>query len=239
LQPRLQFEHVVKQLESTWATALAQQQASLQTALRHAISVGEFQRFLSQIEEVAREVGEAQLNITPEGQIESSGGNLPLAKAAEGIGQFFDIGTFTNREDELTQKVDAVLRELRKQKSPLRLIILTILLPLLINVLSDLMNPAIRKMIESKEEPLHGSNRTVQISDVKPQTDVRVKMVSAGVLNVREGPNSKSRLLGKLYHGQTVAVLQADRGWELVESQHSSIAIRGWVFSRYLEKANK
>ena len=53
-------------------------------------------------------------------------------------------------------------------------------------------------------------------------------------LNVREQPNTASRVLGQLTQGQAVTVWALDRGWMIVQTAEG---LTGWASAQYLQVA--
>lgn len=64
------------------------------------------------------------------------------------------------------------------------------------------------------------------------------RLVSADILNVRLKPSNKATVLGKLYFGQVVMLVEKNRDWVLISwsDEDKGLALQGWVFSRYVEK---
>lgn len=64
------------------------------------------------------------------------------------------------------------------------------------------------------------------------------RIVTADVLIVREEGNQDSTLIGKLYSGDFVKVIETQAGWSLVEwkSEDGDSSIKGWVCNDYLHK---
>jgi uncharacterized protein YgiM (DUF1202 family) len=64
--------------------------------------------------------------------------------------------------------------------------------------------------------------------------------VKADILNVRRIHAIKSQILGNLYFGQLVCVMEKKKDWTKIrwEDEKAEISIEGWVFSRYLKKFN-
>jgi len=65
-----------------------------------------------------------------------------------------------------------------------------------------------------------------------------MRLVTDRVLNVRRRNYQRSLLLGKLYLGEIVFVIEKKKNWTLIQWQDedNDLFIRGWVFSRYLKK---
>lgn len=65
-----------------------------------------------------------------------------------------------------------------------------------------------------------------------------LRIVSATCLNVRKKNSRKSAILGKIYLGNVVTFIERRKNWTLIEwaSEDNELIIKGWVYSRYLEK---
>ena len=121
-----------------------------------------------------------------------------------------------------------------------------VILPLLINlaaaeirdVLRD--HPAERKATIRlvKEETERRATQVLE-AGLPRQALARFRLVTASTLNVRARPARNSPRVGELHLGDVVyAVRSSKRSWTLVEwtPTDGEARIRGWVFSRYLDK---
>ena len=63
------------------------------------------------------------------------------------------------------------------------------------------------------------------------------RLVTAKVLFVRKSNYQRSELIGQLYIGGIVKVIQKKKDWTLIkwEDNDKDLMIKGWVFSRYLK----
>lgn len=66
------------------------------------------------------------------------------------------------------------------------------------------------------------------------------RIVTTGVLNVRERPKKHSDIRGKLFAGDLVIIKKKKKNWSLVEysNEETRVKIQGWAFTRYLRKIN-
>ena len=64
------------------------------------------------------------------------------------------------------------------------------------------------------------------------------RFINTNILNVREGHSTKARVIGKLYLGQVVRIIEKNKEWILVEfiDEEKDIYIKGWAFSKYAKK---
>jgi SH3-like domain-containing protein len=65
----------------------------------------------------------------------------------------------------------------------------------------------------------------------RPQTIVKANRNKDGKINIRNGPGSGNKVVGKAYYGVVFRILQHQSGW--VEVQHDS-GLKGWVSSNLL-----
>ncbi len=59
--------------------------------------------------------------------------------------------------------------------------------------------------------------------------------VTASVLNVRSGASTSHSVVGKLYRGNTVSILETSNGWHKVQLSNGKI---GWVSGQYITKTS-
>jgi len=65
----------------------------------------------------------------------------------------------------------------------------------------------------------------------KPQTIVKANKNNKDKINIREGPGSEHKIVGKAYYGVVFEILHHESGW--VEVQHES-GLTGWISSNLL-----
>ena len=89
-------------------------------------------------------------------------------------------------------------------------------------------NKEIAKLIKKEVNNTY-SNKTIL---------THFRFVKAECLNVRNSSSIKSMVVGKLYFGQVVRIIYKNKNWTLIEyiSENEEIHIKGWVFTRYLQK---
>jgi uncharacterized protein YgiM (DUF1202 family) len=75
-------------------------------------------------------------------------------------------------------------------------------------------------------------------STFNEKSDIKsFRIVSTTSLNVRKSSSNKSDIVGVLFLGDVVEVIEKGRKWSLISWQdsESDALVRGWVFSRYLK----
>ena len=143
------------------------------------------------------------------------------------------------RLEEIAQKI---IEEIRRLKSPLlEKILQWFIFPLLVGLL--LSHPITDYHIKSflsanKREAKKHINHQAHSSFENKDILEGFRYVVADSLNVRLKGSIQSPSIGILRFGDVVVLLKKGRHWSLVEWQdrEGQAAIRGWVFSRYLEK---
>ncbi|GEC88140.1 SH3 domain-containing protein [Brevibacillus brevis] len=127
-----------------------------------------------------------------------------------------------------------------KFKEPFfKTVILSIVLNLVSSMIFWVFQPALdeyRKTIQNKPQSIKQIKSAVSQSEISKEALVDYRFVSADTLSVRQKPSSKSSKLSTLYFGTFIRVVETRKDWSLVEWTSDDTLIRGWVFSRYLEK---
>jgi hypothetical protein len=201
----------------------------------------------SQLDKISTEISTKSFEITPNGAaLKVEGQSVSLVDANAQIEEFISRSTslaeLAKAQDKFADRMEAVLAEIKKLKSPIQLLIFSILIPVVLSLLTDFY---IKPYLESEFRRLGKKEieRKIQeeaISLGLQEEDLKnLRMVITSVLNVRNrsGKNN-SKVIGALYHGQIVMLLSIDRDWSLVEFSEDNVRLRGWVFSRYLEVIN-
>lgn len=146
----------------------------------------------------------------------------------------------SRQEDNFNQLVELI----ENQKNPLVVQILMIFLfPFILNLLSNLTYDRLIGIISpTKEEAKKVSikSTTNTIKTIVPYKKLRqnIRIVSANVLNVREGKSTKKQIIGYLFFGNIVEIVDKQRNWSLIRKYdpESETYIQGWVFTRYLKR---
>lgn len=140
--------------------------------------------------------------------------------------------------------MNRLVTEIRKNKDPfIQRIILSFIVSLIVSFLVTFLNPIIDEIrdhyvVKDKRTVTKIIQKTIPRVEISNDLLIGHRFVIADVLNVRDKGNRRSNLVGKLYFGQVVRVIEKRKDWSLIEWTDSDgeSAIRGWVFSRYLKK---
>ena len=147
-------------------------------------------------------------------------------------------------EETFLNGINRLITEIQKIKEPfIQRIIISILCPIIVWIIISFFNPLIDEIrdhlfIKDKRSAVKTVQQTIAKTEIPKNLLFDYRFVSADVLNVRSENNRKSMIVGKLYFGQIVNMIQKKKDWTLVEWQDNDgeVTIRGWVFTRYLKK---
>ena len=198
-------------------------------------SIGE--PFINRLATVAQSLTPIEFNINPDGSIVGQEASFKISDLQSAIASCINkssASTSVSFEIRLNDVLDNVV----KQHPILAKIIIFILLPIIINIYTSIY------FTEST-----GTNHSLLIKQIKkevqqqpidPDLFKQFRFVSSPSLNVRSEETKKSRLVGQLYLGDVVKIVNKKKNWTLVEYSDTSgeTIIRGWVFTRYLKKFN-
>lgn len=137
----------------------------------------------------------------------------------------------------------ALMRIADARKLSLKRILLAIftniLLPLMLSVVGNRIYDTLRSPGQKPRQLIERSIREeVKARRIPRSVTCQLRYVSTDVLRVRAKNAKKTRLIGKLYLGQIVEVLDRRKNWSHViwRNEANGLAIEGWVFSRYLRR---
>jgi len=130
----------------------------------------------------------------------------------------------------------------QKLKKPIATLLLIVILPFLINIISNLSTSYFENIIielanKPKREQIKAIKKEAQ-QDFSPDFLQDYRFVTASTLNVRCGPSTKNAITDEIYFGQVVKLIKKGRKWSAIEysEEDTGEVITGWVFNRYLEK---
>ncbi|MDR7091758.1 ABC-type tungstate transport system substrate-binding protein [Cellvibrio fibrivorans] len=154
---------------------------------------------------------------------------------------------FFDNHDSLEGQINKLIELVSSLKEPFHHKLITLLLfPVILVIVSSVLNPIadfyVKKELKNNEKrQIEKELRTnVARMEIDKSYLSAFKMVSASVLNVRKSATKKSPVLGTLYFGNVVEVIEKHRSWTLISwrDSESGTAIQGWVYSRYLKRLN-
>ena len=140
--------------------------------------------------------------------------------------------------------IDTLINEIRSLKDPvLQRILAWLIYPLIVGLVLSVVSPIADYYVKEK---ITGGERRQVVKDVSRAITGAIndrvylnsfRVVTATSLNVRKLGANHSDVVGKLYLGDVVEVIEKDRKWSLIiwQDSENDASVRGWVFSRYLK----
>ena len=141
-------------------------------------------------------------------------------------------------------KLDRIITGIDQLSDPIHKKLLQwIVYPFIVSLTISLVNPVadyyIKKHLTAieKKAVVKDVSRCFASFTADAQSVARFKIVTVEMLNVRRGKSVKSPVVGALYLGDIVEVIERGRKWTLVEwcEADAKVSFRGWVFSRYIK----
>ncbi|HIF9256989.1 TPA: SH3 domain-containing protein [Photobacterium damselae] len=152
--------------------------------------------------------------------------------------------SFSVVSDSFSKSIDRLALEISKQNDPaLQKFLNWIIYPLIVGCLLSVINPVSENWVNSriqtdKRVVAKSLNHVVRDSSLDQNEVKSFRYVSADVLNIRSEPTIKAAVIGQLQFSSVVRVIDKQKKWTFIEwqSDESDSLIRGWVFTRYLNK---
>jgi hypothetical protein len=193
-------------------------------------------KWLEKFDSIAEAVRNTQLTINSDGSLSGGGAILQASEIEQVINSCLTESALTTDQIPLEIRIDNFLTTIGKQHPLIIKIIVFILLPFLINVYS---NKYYSDSVNNNQAQLIRNIKTeVNKFQLDPHFIGKYRFVATRQLNVWSRGTTKSRLLGKLYFGQVVRIIQKNKNWTLVEyhNETEEVVIKGWVFTRYIKR---
>ena len=155
------------------------------------------------------------------------------------------LGNAYSATDEgIGARLDKIIESLDRLRDPIHQKLLQwIVYPLIVGLAISFVNPVadhyVKKQLTASERKtvLKGVSRCFASFTADAPSVSGFKIVSVEMLNVRRGKSMNSSVVGALYLGDIVEVIEKGRKWTLVEwrGTEDNASLRGWVFARYLK----
>lgn len=164
----------------------------------------------------------------------------------ETIREILEESGLTKLSDSLDKSFEKMFAQISELKdSRLRKFIFDLLSKMVITFLFFIITPKLQVYYDAFFE----QNRNIVVKRIghlgqnlptekKEEIVKNYRFVTAKTLLVRNKPSQQSQILGRLYFGQVVNIVQKNRNWTLIswQDEQSGLSIRGWVFTRYIKK---
>ncbi len=164
-----------------------------------------------------------------------------LQQVVETIIDRVGSGSAERIELQLSRLID----EVKKLRDPIiEKILAWIICPLIVGIVVALVTLYGQQYLErNSSNEIRALKKAISrevVSIVGRDNLVDYRFVVATTLNVRAKSSSKAALVGTLYFGQTVQLIDRNDSWSRIRwtdgSDSNGAVLEGWVFSRYLEK---
>ncbi|NQT56949.1 MAG: SH3 domain-containing protein [Desulfobacteraceae bacterium] len=210
----------------------------------HHIKLKDIFRISSEMKEFYANLPDDEIVVQEDQSIACAGKTYDISEIKELIEETIQEAEFSD-DDKISKKdIERLLSEIKKVKDTcLQKIIWSFICPLIILLISLAIAPHIQDISKNvfsvnKAKVTKFIEREIPktLSDKNVLYDLR--FVIADVLNVRIRDYQRSDLIGTLYFGSIVRVIQKKTNWTLIvwKDEDNDLVIQGWVFSRYLKK---
>jgi len=210
----------------------------------HHIKLKDIFRISSEMKEFYANLPDDEIVVQEDQSIACAGKTYDISEIKELIEETIQEAEFSD-DDKISKKdIERLISEIKKVKDTcLQKIIWSFICPLIILLISLAIAPHIQDISKNvfsvnKAKVTKFIEREIPktLSDKNVLYDLR--FVIADVLNVRIRDYQRSDLIGTLYFGSIVRVIQKKTNWTLIvwKDEDNDLVIQGWVFSRYLKK---
>lgn len=199
------------------------------------------ERQYSELKNSAKEVSDLDFQFNNDGTVTAEENTYKLSEVQSLVDRFIENLDFGSRLQTIEEGINRLSREAKKTKNP---IVQQFIIGLVIWFLTTfLIGPRIIEF-QNKKSASQSKRvvRALKKEFIKPEFEnidfSHIRIVATTCLNVREENNRRSTIIGKIYLGNVVTVVERRKSWTLVEwvSEDNELKIKGWVYSRYLEK---
>lgn len=210
---------------------------------RHSLgSLGELVKEISDHRWSGLLEGHSEIVVRADGQV--SIGSVSVSQTeVQGIARQVVDDAFDEESRSIEERIERVLVELRALREPaFQRILAWLIYPIIVGLVLSVVNPVAEFYIK---DALRSGDKRQVVKDVSKAITSEVdapnhlrsfRIVTAIALNVRQENSTKSTIVGTLYLGDVVEIVDKKRKWTLVrwEDTDGNTSLRGWVYSRYL-----
>jgi hypothetical protein len=191
----------------------------------------------SKLAELSKDIADVEYEIDEDGALITQDATFSQSEVQAKIDSIIE----TRGEDttiSFEQKIARIVRKLVDQHPAIAVIVLHVIIPIIINLFMS------TYAIKAPAIDYHRLARELktQIGKIDVNNDFYIdyRFVSTRELVLRSKHTVKSEAEFKLHYGALVKVIMKKRNWTFIEYHdcENSISVRGWVFSRYLERFN-
>ena len=229
--------------ESLKAMQMHDPMKELREAIKAAGSLGDLVKGMSNDRWALMLDGGSDIQINVDGMI-SVNSKVVTQEQVQEIAQRVISNALNEEVFGFEQYIDRLIHEIRSLKDPaIQKILAWLIYPLIVGLILSFANPVVDYYIK---ERLSNNEKRLVVREVS-KTIVSTfneksylksfRIVSATSINVRRSNSNTSDIIGTLFLGDVVEIIEKGRKWSLISWQdnESGALVQGWVFSRYLK----
>lgn len=201
----------------------------------------DYRAITNSIKNLADEISYDDIDISNDGIVSVDGQSITASDLNATVFDFFNLTTKDSSPE-------SIFSHIRKLKRPAQQIIIWILdhifVALVVTIMGNVYTADIQNFLSTS--PLRSKREVTQTIKNLPQ-GIYVnefkgfRVVTADVLNIREKPNMKALIIGKVKRGNLVRIIQKKKNWTKVEVENSDSdsAEIGWVTTRHIVRIKR
>ena len=218
------------------------------TSLKDTINTDSFGTIVKEIESAKSAAGISEFDLEPsvnqDGTLSFVDDSVNLV-SLQIIGEEIISNAVQSQSENIVQAIEKLITEVKSQKDPLiQRVLIQLIYPIVLYLLFAFVNPYAdfhvkNYLNKTEKKQISKQINTAVIRHVQYREVLNTfRYVTADVLSVRQNKNRSSILIGYLYFGQSVKILEKQKNWTKVRwvDDTEGNSIKGWVFTRYLKR---
>ena len=183
-------------------------------------------------------------SVNPDGTLAFSHDSMELQPLHEAGSQVI-LHAIQGQSANILEAIERLIVEVRSVKDPLiQKILIQLIFPVVFALVFAFFNPVadfyVKNYLNKQEKKQISThiNRSV-VDNVQAKEVLRhFRYVKADVLCVRKNKSKSGQLIGYLYFGQVVEILEKRKNWSRIKwvDETGNMSIEGWVLTRYSSK---
>ena len=216
--------------------------------LQSTINADSFENLIKEVQAINSQAGITQFGIeplvNPNGTLSFSNDSVSLTSLQDVVEKVIS-NAVQDQSENIVQAFERLTTEVKSLKdTKTQKILIQLILPIVMYIILACFNPYADYHVKNylnkteKKQISKQINKAV-VNHVHSREILEAfRYISADVLNVRQSKKINGKLLGYLYFGQLVEVMEKQKNWTKVKwvDETGENSIEGWVFTRYLKK---
>ena len=208
----------------------------------HNITLKDIFKITSEMKDFYANLPDDEISLQDDKNIVCAGKTYDISEINDLVEETIEKAGFSEDNKISKKDFENLISEIKKIKDTcLQKILWNFLFPLLLIIFSILANDYYHDsnvfISRHKNEIIKLIEDQIEKTVVDKTALKDYRLVTAKVLFVRKSNYQRSELIGQLYIGGIVKVIQKKKDWTLIkwEDNDKDLMIKGWVFSRYLK----